>query len=146
MSECSDCHSSNCNTGPNISINDLPKGEQIVTTVKREDIPKPKTCPDPLPWAAITLSVVVTLTLKTFLDVKIHVRPEIDGNFSVEVHPASPSPQPPTHPPQPVEPAPKLPDYYPSNPQYPPSQSPAESPESPPPNICTQTEILHCKW
>ncbi|WNZ22923.1 hypothetical protein HJG54_08665 [Leptolyngbya sp. NK1-12] len=43
MSKCScgDSCSGNCSAGPCIKINDLPKGEQVVTTIKREDIPKP---------------------------------------------------------------------------------------------------------
>jgi hypothetical protein len=150
MSDCSSCDSSNCNTGPHISINDLPKGEQVVTTIKREDIPPPPgKCPPPLPWGAIIISIVTTVTLKTFFDIKVHVRPEIDNNFSVQIHP--PTEPPSSHYPQPpsvIQPSPKLPDYYPPNPQYP-SQNPSETrpPESLiPPNNCPQSEIPYCRW
>jgi hypothetical protein len=155
MSECSRCHSSGSNTGPHIKINDLPKDEQIVTIVKREDVPKaPPKCLPPFPWGVIIISVVTTITLKTFFDVKIHIRPEIDNNFNIEIQPpsAQPSPHYPTYPPSTVAPSPKLPDYYPTNPQYP-EQPPNQNPSatyppnySPPPNSCSQTEIPYCRW
>jgi hypothetical protein len=152
MSECSSHSSNNCNTGPHISVDDLQKGEQIVTVVKRENIPPPpKKCPEPFPWITITLSVTAALTVKTFIDIKIHVRPEIDDNWKIKIHPPSPTPDPhyPTHPPS-VTPSPE-PPYYPNHPQYPPevpehNQSGVQPPTYMPPSVCTKSQLPYCKW
>jgi hypothetical protein len=74
MSQCS-CGSAGCSC-PKVSINDLPKGEQVVTTIKREDIPKPIKCPPPPPVVLIvTITVALTWTIKSIVDLKIELPP-----------------------------------------------------------------------
>jgi hypothetical protein len=68
MSKCSCEGSCGCNVGPKIEINNLNNGEQVVTTVKRENIPPPPPKPkDPsIVWfiLAVYLSMIVIAALR----------------------------------------------------------------------------------
>jgi hypothetical protein len=68
-------------------IDDLPKGEQVVTTIKREDIPKDKPKPPPPLWLYVLIAYILLIFLWALKD-----------NSSSHVLPP-PEHYPPTHPP-----------------------------------------------
>ncbi len=111
MSNCScggSCGGScGCNVGPQIKIHDLPKGEQIVTTVKHEDIPKDKK-PPPGPTVVqvliyVYVSIAVVVTIKYIFELQAKVDlilpyPDSEWTDPPPYHPQQPDPSP-YHPP-----------------------------------------------
>jgi hypothetical protein len=121
-------------------IDDLPLGEQIVTTVKHEKNPsRPPSLP---PLKAIFYSVLITLIVKTIFKIDVKLSPQLNlepPNSPDTIHP-NPRPDYPDYYP---------PDYYPPNPQFP-EQRPKQSPHKtiPPDYLnpsCSQYPSLPCK-
>jgi hypothetical protein len=106
---------------PHVSVGELPNGEQVVTTIKRENIPPYKPPLKPFPWQTVFVSVIAALSVKTFLDINVRVRPEFVPPYATYPSPYPnpyPSPYPNPYPTQPPNSAqPDFPDYYPTEPQ-----------------------------
>lgn len=91
MSNCSCGGSCGCGTGPEMRIDNLPKGEQVVTTVKREDIPKPPPKPTFPGTIVFLLAVYIGLLLVWALRGGIQYPPVDDVS---PYPPSDPYPQP----------------------------------------------------
>jgi hypothetical protein len=83
MSHCS-CGSAGCSC-PQVTINDLPLDEQVVTTIKHEKIPDPpKKCPPPPPVGAIIITTVfASFVLKSLVDSLVSI--SIEPNVTIEI-------------------------------------------------------------
>jgi hypothetical protein len=126
MSNCSCGGSCNCGTGPCIKISDLEKGEQVVTIVKREDIPKDKPKEKPSGpnvtqiIVSIYISIALAITIKTILELQAQVDIGPPGSNGPEWTPPR---QPPDIYPNPPKPQPRYPET-PSEPYCPDFQDP----------------------
>jgi hypothetical protein len=117
---------------PHVTIGELPLGEQVVTTIKREKIPPIIKKLLPFPWTTVFISVLAALSVKTFLDVRIRVRPEYVPPYATYPSPY-PAPYPSPYPsvPPSTQPNTDFPDYYPAEPQCPLEPSQQNDPNNP---------------